>query len=69
MKEYNMVLDLQEGKLSVPEVSGKKLKNFEYDLKMAYSNQQKWNTMIEFCNKKGYKFIIITEEHIKRLKR
>ena len=64
-----MVVALQEGKLKIPESKGKKLKNFEYDLKMAYTNQQKWNTMIEFCKKKGYKFIIITEEHIKRMGR
>lgn len=69
MKDYSMVVALQEGKLKIPESKGKKLKNFEYDLKMAYTNQQKWNTMIEFCKKKGYKFIIITEEHIKRMGR
>jgi hypothetical protein len=40
----------------------KKLKNFEYDLKMAYKNKQKWETMINWCNKKGYDFIIITTD-------
>ena len=44
----------------------KKLKNFEYDLKMAYKNKQKWETMINWCNKKGYEFIIITEQHLKK---
>jgi hypothetical protein len=65
-KEYNMVLALNEGKLQVPEKGTKKLKNFEYDLKMAYKNKNKWETMINWCNKKGYEFIIITEEHLKR---
>jgi hypothetical protein len=66
MKEYNMVLALNEGRLSVPEDKGKKLKNFEYDLKMAYKNKQKWETMINWCKLKGYEFIIITEDHLKK---
>ena len=66
MKEFQMVQDLNEGKLNVPENSMKKLKNFEYDLKMAYKNKQKWETMINWCNKKGYEFIIITEQHLKK---
>ena len=65
-KEYKMVQDLNEGKLEVPEKGMKKLKNFEYDLKMAYKNKQKWETMINWCNKKGYEFIIITEHHLKK---
>jgi len=66
MKEYKMVQDLNEGRLAVPEKGIKKLKGFEYDLKMAYKNKQKWETMIKWCDKKGYDFIIITEEHLKR---
>jgi len=66
MKEYNMVLALNEGRLSVPDDKGKKLKNFEYDLKMAYKNKNKWDTMIAWCEKKGYEFIIITEDHLKK---
>jgi hypothetical protein len=66
MKEFQMVQDLNEGKLNVPENGMKKLKNFEYDLKMAYKNKQKWETMINWCNKKGYDFIIITEQHLKK---
>lgn len=66
MKEYKMVQQLNEGKLEVPQNGAKKLKNFEYDLKMAYKNKQKWETMIKWCNKKGYEFIIITEEHLKK---
>lgn len=66
MKEYKMVQLLNEGKLNVPEKGIKKLKNFEYDLKMAHKNKNKWETMIKWCDKKGYDFIIITEEHLKR---
>jgi len=66
MKEYKMVIALSEGKLEVPQKGTKKLKNFEYDLKMAYKNKNKWETMINWCNKKGYEFIIITEENLKR---
>jgi hypothetical protein len=66
MKEYKMVQDLNEGRLTVPDKGLKKLKNFEYDLKMAYKNKNKWETMINWCNKKGYEFIIITEQHLKK---
>jgi hypothetical protein len=66
MKEYKMVQALNEGRLEVPDKGTKKLKNFEYDLKMAYKNKQKWETVIEWCNKKGYTFIIITEDHLKK---
>ena len=66
MKEYKMVQDLNEGRMTIPEKGGvKKLKSFEYDLKMAYKNKMKWETMINWCNKKGYDFIIITEQHLK----
>lgn len=65
-KEYKMVQDLNEGRLNVPDSTLKKLKNFEYDLKMAYKNKQKWETMIQWCNLKGYEFIIITEQHLKK---
>ena len=68
MKEYLMVKKLQEMKLSVPEnATLKKLKNFEYDLKMAQKNSEKWKTMIKYCDLKGWDFIIITEEHLKKM--
>lgn len=64
-KEYEMVLALDEGRLQVPEKGTKKLKNFEYDFKLADKNRSKFNTMIKWCNAKGYEFIIITEQHLK----
>jgi hypothetical protein len=55
-------------KLSIPEnATLKKLKNFEYDLKMAQKNSEKWKTMIKFCDKKGWEFIVITEDILKKL--
>jgi hypothetical protein len=66
-KEFEMVVALQENKLEIPKsTTVKKLKNFEYDLKMAQKNRDKWNTMIKFCEKKGWEFIVITEDHLKR---
>lgn len=66
-KEYQMALLLQEKKLEIPDQKSlKKLKRFEYDLKMAQKNLSKWETMIEFCQKKGWEFIVITELHLKR---
>jgi hypothetical protein len=42
--------------------TSKQLKNFEYALKMYNKNLSKWTYMIEYCQKKGFEFIIITEE-------
>jgi hypothetical protein len=42
--------------------TSKQLKNFEYALKMYNKNLSKWTYMIEYCEKKGFEFIIITEE-------
>lgn len=68
MKEYSMVQKLQEMKLSVPDNGNlKKLRNFEYDLKMAQKNSEKWKTMIKFCDRKGWDFIIITEDILKKM--
>lgn len=64
-KEYKMVVDLNEKILTVPDGT-KKLKNFEYDLKMAYKNKEKWETMIRWCDVKGYEFQIITEMTMKK---
>ena len=69
MKEYLMVKSLSENTLAFPtNPSLKKVKNFEYDLKMAQKNQAKWETMIKYCQLKGWEFIIITEEHLKNIK-
>lgn len=45
--------------------TAKKLKNFEYALKMWNKNLSKWKYMIEWCERKGFEFIIITEERLK----
>ena len=42
----------------------KQLKNFEYALKMYNKNLSKWKYMIEYCERKGFQFIIITEQHL-----
>lgn len=66
-KEYNNVLLLKENKLAPPTGNSlKKLQAFEYDLKMAYKNMRKWDTVIKYCNIKGYKFIIVTEDTLKK---
>jgi hypothetical protein len=42
--------------------TSKQLKNFEYALKMYNKNLSKWSYMIDYCQKKGFEFIIITEK-------
>lgn len=45
-------------------MTSKQMKNLEYDLKMYNKNLQKWKYMIEYCNRKGFEFIIITEKNL-----
>jgi hypothetical protein len=44
--------------------TSKQLKNFEYALKMYNKNLSKWKYMIEYCDRKEFEFIIITEQHL-----
>lgn len=45
--------------------TAKQLKNFEYALKMWNKNLSKWKYMIDYCQRKGFEFIIITEKNLK----
>jgi hypothetical protein len=45
-----------------PKPTAKQMKNFEYALKMYNKNLSKWTYMIDYCEKKGFEFIIITEK-------
>lgn len=40
------------------------LKNYEYALKMYAKNMDKWRHAIEYCQRKGFEFVVITEEQI-----
>lgn len=53
--------ETEEPKLS-SNPTAKQMKNFEYALKMYNKNLSKWTYMIEFCQRKGFEFIIITEK-------
>lgn len=66
-KEYEDALLFERGQFKIEEnLNLKKLKNLEYRFKTAQKNSEKWKTMIKWCNKKGYEFIIITELHLKK---
>jgi hypothetical protein len=56
--------------VKIPELpqnaTAKQLKNFEYSLKMYNKNISKWTYMIEYCERKGFEFVIITEQHLAR---
>jgi len=65
--EYDDAVLLKEGKFTVPDkASIKKMQSLEYKFKMAQKNLAKWETMLEFCKMKGFEFIIITDEILKR---
>jgi hypothetical protein len=66
-KDYEDAILFENGKFNISEnLTLKKLKNLEYRFKTAQKNSEKWKTMIAWCNKKGYEFIIITEDHLKK---
>lgn len=63
--EYEDAIMFSEGRFNIPEgLTPKKLKNLEYRFKMAHRNSEKFKTMINWCNLKGYKFIVITEDNL-----
>jgi hypothetical protein len=67
-KEYDDVLLLQNGSFEMGNnLNLKKLKNLEYRFLTAKKNNEKWKAAIKWCDKKGYEFIIITEEHLKKI--
>ena len=66
-KEYEDAILFTESKFEIPQdLNSKKLRNLEYRFKMAQRNAEKWKTMISWCELKGYKFIVITEDNLKR---
>jgi len=66
MKEYEDVILLEKKMFKIPkDVTIKKLNSLEYRLKMAQKNLRKWESMIKFCDLKGFDFIVITENHFK----
>ena len=65
-KEYEDVVLFEKKQFNIPENANvRKMRNLEYRLKMAQKNSQKWKTMIKWCDKKGFKFIVVTEKHLK----
>ena len=68
-KDYEMTILLSEGELKLDEKklsTSKKIKNFQYTMNQAYINKCKWDAAIKWCERKGYRFIVITEESLKR---
>lgn len=66
-KEFELACQFLSEDFKVKDnLSIKGLKNLEYDFKNAQKNAAKWTTMIEWCNKKGFEFIIITEDHLNK---
>jgi len=45
--------------------SGKSLENYEYAVRTHIKNKLKWSASIEYAEKHGAEFIIITERHLK----
>ena len=46
----------------------KAYESYEYQLKTFQKNILKWQTAKQFCEKKGLKFILINEDHLRESK-
>ena len=46
--------------------TAKALENYEYSIRTHIKNKLKWNSAEEYAAKHGMKFIILTEDHLKR---
>lgn len=46
--------------------SVKSLRNYEYKVRTFLKNKLKWGAAKEWCDRRGIKFIIITEVHLKK---
>lgn len=46
--------------------SVKSLTNYEYSVKTYIKNRLKWATASDWCEKRGLRFIIVTEKHLKK---
>jgi hypothetical protein len=67
-KEYQDAVLFSEGKFSVPDnITLKKLQGLEYRFKMAQKNSEKWQNVIKWCEKRGYQFVIMTENQLNNI--
>jgi hypothetical protein len=69
----HVVVEIKPYSETIPPVKPKNptikaLTNYEYACKTYIKNRLKWDQARLWCNKRGYKFIIITEQHLKRSK-
>lgn len=46
--------------------TSKALRNYEYAIRTHIKNKLKWSAAIDYCNKRGMKFILVTENHLKK---
>ncbi len=66
-KDYEDAVLFEKGGFNIQEnLTLKKIKGLEYRFKTAQKNYKKWETMIKWCEKKGFEFIIITELSLKK---
>lgn len=47
-----------------PAIQHRASKRYLYEVKQWGVNEAKWKAAIEYCNDRGWKFMIITEEHL-----
>lgn len=62
--EVKPLRETREPEMKYKNPTTNQLKNFEYELKTWNKNLSKWKYMIEWCQRKGFEFIIITEENL-----
>lgn len=66
-----VVVEIKPYKETQPPVSPKNesiksLTNHEYAMRTYIKNKIKWSSAISWCERRGFKFLIITEHHLKK---
>jgi hypothetical protein len=64
-----VVIEVKPHSETIPPVTPKnptrkQLENFKYSVNMYSQNMDKWKYCIEFCKRRGFEFIILTEKHL-----
>jgi hypothetical protein len=64
-KEEVIMVEIKPASQTIPPVKGKSQRRYITEALEYGKNQAKWNAAIPFCEKKGWRFQIITEKDLK----
>ena len=67
----NVLVEIKPAKELLPPIkplneTTKGLTNYEYAIRTYMKNKLKWEASVNYCNQRGWKFVLITEDHLKK---